>query len=140
VKRIFFLILLLLSTISCGLSQRQVHAQAANDIAVAANGALPILLERYELAGDKAIAKANTEAEAEAAIAQIKADWKPVWDAWETLRITQDAWATALKDDGDTAATLKALGEAYCGLTAVWPKHIPVMPLDPLQCEAPVTP
>jgi hypothetical protein len=88
------------------------------------------------LEGDKAIANSKTEAEARTRIEQIKADWKLVWASWETLRVAQDAWAKALEDGGDTAATLKALGEAYCGLQKVWPKQIKAIPLGPLQCEA----
>lgn len=118
----------------CGLTGRQVQAQAATAIAQAANATLPILVERFRQQGLRAIDKADTENKARAELARIDSEWAPIWKAWATLRVAQDAWATALEKGGDTAAALGALREAYCGLEAVWPKDIPAIPLGPVAC------
>jgi hypothetical protein len=113
---------------------RQIQAHSASAVAQGANAALPILVERYRQQGLRAIDKAETREAAEAALVVIKAEWKPVWDAWEVLRVAQDAWAQALEGGGDTISALWALRVAFCGLQRVWPNDIPAIPIASLSC------
>ncbi len=130
----------------CGNAALQIQVQAANGVATAANAGLPILIERYDQEGIDAIMAVKkvggTKDDSRAAAATVKAKWDPVWRAWETLKVAQDAWAGALESGGDTSAALGQLKGAYCGLKEVWPKEIPAVPLGPMKCPdpAPVQP
>lgn len=125
----------------CGDMGRLIQARTADGVATAANSGLPILVERYNQEGIDAIMavkkSGGTKEQAHAAIAKVKAKWDPVWKAWETLRVAQDAWAGALESGGDTSAALGQLKGAYCGLSAVWPDDIPAVPLAPMKCPDP---
>ncbi|MHC4854653.1 MAG: hypothetical protein ACYTF5_21835 [Planctomycetota bacterium] len=103
-------------------------------MAQGANSGLPILVERYRLEGDRAIAKAADREAAEVAIAAIKEKWKAVWKAWEAIRVAEDTWATALEEGGDLGAALPAMKAAYCGLVRVWPDDIPAIPIALVRC------
>ena len=118
------------------MSMSQIQAQTANAVASGANAALPMLVDKYRQEGNRAIEKAASRPDAEAALSAIKAKWKPVWDAWEVLRVAEDAWATALELGGDTTGALVGLKKAYCGLQGVWPDDVPVVPLAPLKCPS----
>lgn len=138
--RVFHVVLamLLVLAASCADPLRQIQIHTADSLAEGANSALPILVSSYRQEGFAAIdavkASGGTAAEARAAIEDIKARWKPVWQAWETLRVAQDAWADALEGGADTAAALVVLKDAYCGLRSVWPQDIPAVPLVPVRC------
>ncbi len=120
----------------CGVSARQIQAQTATAVANSANASLPILVGRYRLEGDRAIAEATDRAGAEAAVAAVQQKWTPVWKSWETLRLAHGAWAALLeKGDVGLAAALSALGDAYCGLLKVWPGDVPAIPLSVVRCE-----
>ena len=123
------------SAAGCSMSARQVQAHAANAIAGAANSALPILLESYRQEGLNAIANASDRTTAETELAAIKERWAPVWKAWETLRVAQNAWATALEEGGDTKAALGEVRAAYCELQKVWPDELAAVPIAPAACE-----
>lgn len=139
-SRLIWAFVLALVLAACDMTALQIQAQTANAVAIGANAALPTLVNRYRQEGLDVIAGAKTRAEAEASLARVRAAWAPVWRAWDTLRVAQDSWATALERGGDTAAALASLKQAYCGLLRVWPKQIPALPVGPLRCAAPVPP
>ena len=122
----------------CGNVGLQIQAQTADSVAEAANTALPILIDRYRDDGFRVLERVKADGgnadDARAAIEKVKVKWKPIWDAWEALRVAQDAWATSLESGGDSAAALGALKKACCDLRAVWPEDIPAVPLAPLRC------
>jgi hypothetical protein len=129
-----------IGTVGCSDPFRQVQIHTADSVAEAANAALPILVERYRQEGFRAIdavkASGGNADDAKAAVEAVRAKWAPIWKAWETLSVAQDAWADALESGGDGGATVEALKEAYCGLRGVWPDDIPAVPLAPLRCPA----
>lgn len=127
---VFLLILLVTGCIS-----RQEQAQSANAIAAGANAALPLLVNRYDQEGVRAIDQAKSADEANAAIARIKDKWFPVWHAWETMKVAQDHWATVLEQGGDLGAALKEMQKAYCRLVAIWPEDVMAVPLAPIACH-----
>jgi hypothetical protein len=130
---------LVMMTSGCPDFSRQIQAQTANGIANGANAALTILQERYRQEGLAVLTEVHrsggTEAEARAELQKVIDKWKPIWQAWETLRVAEDAWATAIEQGGDTAAVLAAMKKAYCGLMQLWPESIPAIPLAPIKCE-----
>lgn len=73
--RVAWLVLLL----SCSPSELQVQAHIANAIAIGANDALPTLVSAYRAEGDAAIASASTREAADAALAEVRTRWQPVW-------------------------------------------------------------
>lgn len=129
---------LLTSQSGCPDWVRQAQIQTANTVAVAANGALPMLVETYRQEGLRAIddvkAKGGTAQDAQAAVEAVKAKWKPIWDGWAALRIAEDAWADALEQDKDTTAALIGLRSAYCQFMERWPSTVPAIPLAPIVC------
>jgi len=131
-----FLAAFALASLGCDMSARQIQAHTADAIGHAANSALPILLSHYRQEGLDAIQAASTKAEAETELAAIKSRWEPVWKAWESVRIAQNAWATALESGADTAASLSAVRAAYCELQGVWPSQLAAMPIAPVVCGA----
>ncbi len=137
-------LLIVLAFQGCTDPARQIQARTADTVAQAANSALPILIERYRQEGFRAIdavkASGGSAEDAKAAVKAVKAKWEPIWAAWETLRVAQDAWADALEGGGDPAAALGALKEAYCGLRQVWPEDIPAVPLAPIKCSPKAAP
>ena len=133
-RRIFKVLLLVLCLGGCDMSARQIQAHTADGVAQAANAALPILLDRYRQDGLDAIAKAETKADAEAALAAVKTRWEPLWKSWEAVRIAQNSWASALEAGKGTAAALAAVRSAYCGLQEVWPATITALPVVPISC------
>jgi len=122
------------SLMGCGVSGIQIQAHVADSIAETANASLPILVSRYRqdgldvLKGVK-VAGGNQD-DGRAAIDKVKARWEPVWQAWELLRIAQDAWATSLETGVGSDAALLKLKKAFCGLQEVWPKEL-ALPLSP---------
>lgn len=132
------LLLILLLCVGCTDAAFQIQVHIADGIGQGANAALPILVDRYRSEGFDALkgvkAADGTRQEAEAALQVVKDKWVPIWKVWESLRVAQDAWATALESGGDTGATLGALKNAYCELRGVWPENIPAVPLAPLKC------
>lgn len=125
--------------IGCTNPAIQIQAHTADSIAEAANSTLPMLIQRYREEGFRELERLKAEGgatqdDANAALAVVKARWKPIWAAWDALSVAQDAWADALETGGALGPPLKALKEAYCQLRAVWPKDIPAVPLAPLRC------
>lgn len=114
--------------------QDPIDVAAANGVADVANASLPMMVELFNQDGYRAIEKAKTKEEATAAIVVVEAKWKPVWQAWHTLKIAHDAWVNVINSDGDTTEVLSALKDAYCGLLDVWPKQIPVVPMGAFSC------
>jgi hypothetical protein len=135
-RRLIQCIIVLLALVLSGCPDYavQVQAQTANAIGAGANTALPILVERYNQEGLRAIDKAQSRQEAEAAILHIKNKWLPIWKAWESMRIAQDHWATVLEQGGDMTAALIEMKNAYCELMVIWPEDIPAIPLAPIAC------
>ena len=97
-----------------GCPSTQAQAVAADAMARALNAATPTLVADYQREGDAAIAGAPTAAEAEQALAGIRARWAPVWDALDTFASAHDSWATAI----ETGATpgLAELRGPWCDL------------------------
>ena len=133
-KKLLVALIVAAALVGCAPAVVQVEAQVADSIAVGANAALPVLVSEYRQEGLTAIAASASRTDAETKLTAIKAAWAPRWKAWETFRVAQDAWATALEKGGDLTAGLAALQTAYCGLIGVWPSEIPAMPAVPLQC------
>jgi len=138
-KYLLVIVAVLLVVAGCGPTARQIQAQTADSVAEAANASLPILVQRYRDEGFRELerikAAGGSADDARDAVDVVKAKWRPVWDAWEALRVAQDAWATALEEGGNTAGALVGLKKAYCGLQSVWPGDIPAVPLALLRCE-----
>ncbi len=150
-----FILFLALATTACGASAIQTQARVANTVALAANTALPLLVERYKADGLAIIAAAPDRATAEARLEIHRVAWQPVWGrctadpptcaggAWNSLRAAHDAWAAVLESAGAgeavTAAHLleraRLLGVAYCELRASLPENarasMPDVPLAP---------
>lgn len=129
------IVVLALATIGCGDVGRQIQIRTANATAVGANAALPMLVDRYRSESLAAIDRAETREVAEAKLSAIDRQWDPIWEAWDALATAQDAWASSLESDGDTAAALAALRIAYCGIRNLWPSSIPAIPLSLVSCE-----
>lgn len=92
---------------SC-VSEVQTQARVANTIAIAANGLLPALINVYRDEGLRRIRTAPDRAAAEASLAELREQWRPLWGncngvpqceggAWEALRSAHDQWATMLE-------------------------------------------
>ena len=132
---VFLFVLISFFGLGCDITGRQIQARTANAVASAANSALPLLVERYQREGEQAIASASDRSTAEAEISAIKKRWAPIWKAWETLRVAEDAWATSIENGGDLGAALPALKAAYCDLLKVWPSQIPAIPISLVRCS-----
>lgn len=130
-----FLIIIAVLSLGCTDPAKQLQIRTADAVAVGANDALPALVSSYKSQGDAVIANATSREAAEAGIAKVKEDWAPVWQAWDTLAAAHGVYATALESDGDIGAALEGMRVAWCGLRAVWPEHIPAIPLLPIKCE-----
>lgn len=138
VTRALVLAIVLVAT-GCGASARQIQAQVGHTIGESANQALPILVNRYEKMGDDILAELKargaTKSEARSAIEGHKANWEPIWKAWDSLQIAQNGFADALESGGSIMDYLSELRQAFCELRAVWPKEIPAIPLAPVVCR-----
>jgi hypothetical protein len=131
---VLFVLFLAFFAVGCTPTQLQIQTVAANTVADVANSTLPLLVELYTQEGYRAIDRAKTEQEATDAVVAIEKNWKPVWQAWNTLRIAQDAWAKVIETKGDTNKAFQSIKDAYCGLLVVWPKTIPVVPMGAFVC------
>jgi hypothetical protein len=113
----------------CGSTQPRLQAAEADAIALSANSALPLLAEAFRQEGLAAIAdvkaRGGGEDEAREAVAALEEKWKPVWDAWATLRIAEGALASLLEQGGETASALEQARRAYCALLSHWPESVP---------------
>jgi len=140
-NRFLVLVSLLLSLFCTGCPDyvKQAQIQAANTVADTSNAVLPMLVTLYREIGFRAIDVAKSEQEALAGIAGIEKKWQPVWKAWETLRVAQDAWANALEHGGTTMAAFDALKNAYCALMKVWPDDVPATPIGVIACGEAIT-
>jgi len=107
---------------------------AATAVADVANAALPMLVELYTQDGYRVIDKAKTPEEATDGIVAVEKKWKPVWQAWNVLRVAQNLWADTIESKGDTTQAFQGIKDAYCGLMVVWPKEIPVIPMGAFSC------
>lgn len=138
VMRLYLLVLFVLAA-ACNNAGLQIQAHAADSVAEASNAALPILVQRYRDEGFRELeqvkADGGTVSDARRAIERVKANWAPIWSAWEMLAVAQDGWATTIESGGDQAVALAELKRAYCGLRAVWPEDIPAVPLSLLRCD-----
>ena len=118
----------------------EAQARVADGIAVAANAALPMLVEHYRQEGYTALQgvkdKGGNVDDANKAIDEVKDRWHPLWNAWASLAIAQNGWAAVLESGVDPAKALDELKNAYCELMAVWPDDIPAVPLAPLRCPS----
>jgi hypothetical protein len=118
----------------------EAQARVADGIALAANSALPVLVDRYRQDGlielQAVKDRGGSREDAEAAIQAVKDRWHPLWNAWASLAVAQNGWADVLEHGGDGARALAELRNAYCELLAEWPGEIPVVPLAPLSCPA----
>lgn len=135
---LFALQALMLATASCNGSGLQVQARTADAVADSANAALPILIQRYREQGFRELQQLKeqgaTKAEARSAVERIEDEWRPIWNAWESLSIAQAGWAAAIESGDDVTAALVELRTAYCELRAVWPSDLPAIPLAPVNC------
>lgn len=133
------LICLGLCNVSCTNAQLVIQAQTASAIASAANDLLPVMLERYDMEGYRALQRVKdaggTMEDAERAIEQVQKKWKPIWQAWDVLQIKHDKWATIVESGGDTRKALIELKDAYCEFRGVFPGHLPAIPLGVIKCK-----
>lgn len=99
--------------ISCGPSVLQVQAKAANELAMAADSVLPVLVRIYQTEGHALIEAASTQEEAEASLNTLRLRWRIVWGvcndeqsdpgyacrggAWASLVNAHGAWTHALE-------------------------------------------
>ncbi|MDD5007589.1 MAG: hypothetical protein PHC68_04190 [Syntrophorhabdaceae bacterium] len=113
---------------------KQIQAQTANTIAIAANTSLPVLIDEYKQQGVHEITLSKNEEDATSRLLVIEKKWQPIWKAWETLRVAHDAWASIIEGDGDAVKALLALKDAYCGLMKVWPVEIRAIPMAGVAC------
>lgn len=138
---VLVVMMLSLATVGCAQSARMVQAQTANSIAVSANEMLPWLLETYNKEGMDALravkAAGGDREDAIMAINDIKRAWKPRWQAWKSLQLAHDKWATVLEEGADTTTALRELKEAYCRLRQIFPRKLPAIPLGIIKCEEP---
>jgi hypothetical protein len=113
----------------------QIQVQTANSISVAANTALPMLIQEYKQQGVTEISLSKTEEEATRRVLVIEQKWHPIWESWEVLRIAHDTWAGVLEAKGDALAALMEFKKAYCGLIKIWPVEIRAIPMAGVICE-----
>lgn len=146
------LLALLTVCAACAGGAVQFHAKAANAVALAANEALPALVATYRGEGLDAIARAPDRPAAEAALAALRARWRPVWGtcdgeppscrdgAWPALRAAHAAWAEALEqaiagrplDLAAARAHAARLRATYCAVRAAAPTaRLPDVPALP---------
>jgi hypothetical protein len=118
----------------------EAQARVADGIAVAANAALPMLVEHYRQEGYAALQgvkdRGGNVDDANKAIGIVKDRWRPIWNAWASLAIAQNGWASVLESGADPTKAIAELKNAYCELMAVWPNDIPAIPLAPLRCPS----
>jgi len=136
---VLLVVLLSLGSMGCSSQARIVQAQTANAIAQSTNDMLPWILESYNEDGMDALkavkAAGGGRLEAVAAINDVKRAWKPVWQAWDSLQLAHDKWATMLEEGADTTTALRELKDAYCKFRLIFPKKLPVIPLGIIKCE-----
>lgn len=97
-------------------------------VAVGANEAFPILLDRYVAEGEAAVLMASSEEEARSNVAVVRAKWRPIWVAWDVFVTAHDAWRASLAaSDGDILRAAIAAREAYCGVVKLSPVELPEM-------------
>lgn len=107
--------------------------------------ALPALRDEYTRQGRAELAAARehgeTAVEARARLDALDARWRPVVEAFATLRLANDAYIAAdalAKSDGDTARVLLALGglrRAWCDFRAALPPGVELPDLLPCSGE-----
>lgn len=136
--------------ISCGPSTLQVQAKAANDLAMAADSVLPILVRIYRTEGHTLIEAASTQEEAEASLNTLRSRWRIVWGvcndeqtdpgyacrggAWTSLMTAHGAWANALErqirgepwDVRTITHLANDLRVAYCDLQEAIPSGVQI--------------
>ncbi len=110
-KRYFYYLVIFL----CWNCQRP---EAATAVATAEllNHVLTMLVQQYEKEALKAVEISTSREEAELVVDAVDLRWKPVWIAWEGLRVAQDRWATNI--EGGTEADAYETMQAWCKLHA----------------------
>jgi hypothetical protein len=123
----------------CGPDARAAQARTADTVARVTNATLPAMVRAYELEGDRAIDRASSREEAEAALAKVRDKWRPIWAALEVFATAHDAWSTALEADEPTAALAVKVRAAYCALrsAASGSVDLPDFPLVPCDGGSP---
>lgn len=96
---------------------------------LAANRALPVLVQIQEREGDLVIAEhAGDKAAIDAGLAEVEERWAPFWTAWEAFVAAQRAWADAVERK-DHASVIDALGRAtvtaFCSARRALPEAVP---------------
>jgi len=110
------LLLLVLPFVGCGPAAQQTQALAANSVAVAANTALPMLVEVYDQEGRIEIAKSDSRAEAEYRLERVRERWRPIWEGYDAFVAAHGVWATAIEAGTVSPAVASEVREAYCAL------------------------
>lgn len=151
--------------LGCSPSAIQTQVTLANAVAIAANAALPRVVEVYRQAGIAIIATSDSRATAETRLVQLMEEWAPVWGncgprvegtppvttctggAWHLLETAHAAWTRALErrvegqeiDLTEAVSLANDLRTAYCELRATLPGefHLPDVPVLP--CPAPTS-
>jgi hypothetical protein len=114
---IVFLVLLAgMPLLGCGPSSLQAQAVVAATLAKATNTALPGLVAIYQAEGEAVINSAGNAEEALAALAEIRKQWRPIWEAWDVWQTAHDAWATAIEQGTESLQFWTAMRAAYCEL------------------------
>jgi len=128
-----FLVALFAVTLTC--CAPRLEAQTANAMAIAANAALPMLVDQYKAEGIEAIDAAASKDQALAELAVVRERWRTVWQAWDAVQAAHDAWATSIEQGVGSAKSQEAMRTAYCNLLELWPKGLPAMPLSIVRCS-----
>ena len=106
--------------IGCTPSTLALATRTANGTADVMDRGQAILAESYEAEQRAAVDAATSEAEAKAAVATIRARYKPAWEAYRSLRHLWLAFAATIEgrklgryDDRELAAWLPRLAKAH---------------------------
>lgn len=139
---LFGLIYLAALLTRCAPDAARIQARLANEMAIAANHALPVLVQTYRAQGMTIIARARTREEATERLAFLRARWERIWGRcdgepvqcrdglWPALRASHEEWVAMLeahfagrKIDAPAAFQL-ALGmrRAYCEIRGAVPE------------------
>jgi hypothetical protein len=113
-----------------------VQAKIANAIAVTVNETVPVLRDIESQEGDDVIHTSENEPAARMRLQEVEKRWQPVWVGVKVLRAAQDGWAKALETKGsDRDAALGAVLKAFCELSPLLPRQVPLRSLATYLCE-----
>lgn len=127
-------VLLCAALAGCGASMQ---AKILDTTGAGVNAALPILASQMEEEGLAKSRAAATRVEAEAALEDVRENWRPVWASVDAFEVAYDAAAALVKSGEELSLKhLRELLDLYCEVRRVVKPHEYDLPNPPLiGCE-----